>query len=355
MIQEDYNRLNRFFHAISLGSRTISELSFEINRSVFYSSKKINEKVENTPVFISGLARSGTTALLNHLFETKEFATLTYSDMPFILAPNLWQKLKGNTKQTALRERAHGDQIFINNHSPEAMDEVFWKVFLNNEYIKDDCLKINTISQEVLSKFKEFTELICLNNYTNQPLRYLSKNNNSILRINSLKEQFRNCHIIVPFRSPLEHAQSLLNQHKHFCSLQHQNPFILKYMNWIGHYEFGLNQKPFDFPPLVQEELNHFSKQEINYWLKTWFNYYTFILNHPLKNEFIFVNYENLCQKPLETLFEIKEKINLKFQFQKIEPFILKEKMSSDLDSDGLKLFKECMNLYEKIKSINPN
>ena len=42
------------------------------------------------------MARSGTTILLNAIYETNEFASLTYQDMPFILSPNIWSKLNKN-------------------------------------------------------------------------------------------------------------------------------------------------------------------------------------------------------------------------------------------------------------------
>ena len=76
---------------------------------------------------------------------------------------------------------------------------------------------------------------------------YLSKNNNFILRYKSIRK-LNNCFImVILFRSPLEHANSLLNQHKKFCKIQKKDPFILEYMNWLGHHEFGLNQKQFSF------------------------------------------------------------------------------------------------------------
>ena len=350
MVAEEYNKLSRFLHKISLGSKSISELSFDINKTLFYSSKKIKQSTYNNPVFISGLARSGTTAILNHLYETKKFATLTYEDMPFVLAPNLWKKLTGSRKQSELKERAHGDMIFINNQSPEAIDEVFWKVFLNNEYIEKDSLKLNTISNDILSKYQIFTELICLKNFTNQPLRYLSKNNNSILRVDSLRKQFDSCSFIVPFRTPLEHTQSLLDQQNHFSKLQSDNPFILKYMNWIGHYEFGLNQKPFD---LGLKEKNKYSNLYINYWLNKWLNYYSFVLNHDLKDEFIFINYEDLCLNPTRTLNQISRKINLNYQFSVTESFNKREKSSVNLDRNGEILLNECMNIFQKLTSYS--
>jgi hypothetical protein len=348
MIAEEYNRLSRFLHSISLGSNAISELSFEINQALFYSTKKIQQSTDNKPVFISGLARSGTTAILNHLYDTKKFATLTYEDMPFVLAPNLWRKLTGAGKQLELKERAHGDKIFINNQSPEAIDEVFWKVFLNNEYVAKDSLKLNQISSEILYKYKIFTELICLKNFTNGSLRYLSKNNNSILRIDSLKQQFSSCSIIIPFRSPLEHAQSLLEQHIHFSKLQTDNPFILKYMNWIGHYEFGLNQKYFD---LNSKEKNTYSNLDINYWLNIWLNYYSYVLNHHLIEDFILINYEDLCLNPTRTLNQISQKTKLNYEFSINENFTKRSKSDINLNSNGEIILAECMNVFQELLS----
>ena len=39
------------------------------------------------------MARSGSTILLNSIYKTDIFASLTYADMPFVLAPNLWSKI----------------------------------------------------------------------------------------------------------------------------------------------------------------------------------------------------------------------------------------------------------------------
>ena len=72
---------------------------------------------------------------------------------------------------------------------------------------------------------------------------YLSKNNNNYKRIELIHSILPNTKFIIPFRSPLQHANSLLSQHQHFCKLQKQNKFILQYMNYLGHFEFGNNHK----------------------------------------------------------------------------------------------------------------
>ena len=43
----------------------------------------------------------------------------------------------------------------------------------------------------------------------------------------------------------------LMHQHQKFSILQKNNQFIKKYMNWLGHYEFGLIHKRFKFENLI--------------------------------------------------------------------------------------------------------
>ena len=77
-------------------------------------------------VFISGLARSGTTIVMRRFYETNYFRSLTYRDMPFVLMPKIWRKVIGPFQQQGIsRERAHGDGIKVTVDSPEAFEEVF--------------------------------------------------------------------------------------------------------------------------------------------------------------------------------------------------------------------------------------
>ena len=55
---------------------------------------------------------------------------------------------------------------------------------------------------------------------------------------------FPNAKILIPFRDPIQHAYSLLNQHKKFINYSKQDKFIANYMKWIGHTEFGPNYQP---------------------------------------------------------------------------------------------------------------
>ena len=46
------------------------------------------------PVFIAGVARSGTTLLLNLLSQLPQVATHRYSDFPFLFTPVAWNRLQ---------------------------------------------------------------------------------------------------------------------------------------------------------------------------------------------------------------------------------------------------------------------
>ena len=96
--------------------------------------------------------------------------------------------------------------------------------------------------------------------------RYLSKNNQNIRRIDFLIKNYPNSKILIPFRNPLQHANSLFRQHYFFNAIQKKDNFIKKYMFWIGHSEFGL-----DYIPFYDLELNYPDCNLFNHWLEQWY------------------------------------------------------------------------------------
>jgi hypothetical protein len=86
----DYSFGERLLHRLALGFPVISEISFDIDALLFNKKKDISFEKH---VFISGLARAGTTILMRSFYETGQFRSLTYRDMPFVLMPGIWQKV----------------------------------------------------------------------------------------------------------------------------------------------------------------------------------------------------------------------------------------------------------------------
>ena len=120
----NYSWLQQKLHQLALSSQFMRDVTFVVESSLI-STKEI----EDNHVFVAGLARSGTTILLNAIYNSNQFSSLSYQDMPFVLAPNLWSRLSFNKQDTNLLERAHGDGIKVSTVSPEAFEEVFWNTF----------------------------------------------------------------------------------------------------------------------------------------------------------------------------------------------------------------------------------
>jgi hypothetical protein len=292
-----YSALERALHHLALGARPIAELSFDLN--LLLSSPASGAAEDGRHVFVSGLARAGTTIIMRRLHETGLFRSLTYRDMPFVLCPNLWQRLSAASRRDIEAvERAHGDRVQVDFDSPEALDEVFWRVFAGDDYIKETHLRVHGVDDELIEKFRRYVSCILSCRGDGSPRRrYLSKNNNNVLRLRALHAAFPESVILIPFRDPIQQANSLLNQHRKFSELQHQDAFVRSYMSWLAHHEFGLEHRPFWFDRRMAFEASQFETSGINYWLEIWSKTYGWIRDNRPDNALL-VCYEEICSDP---------------------------------------------------------
>ncbi len=315
----NYTWLQKKLHKLALSSNFIREMMFDIDLLI-----SNNQSCNDKHVFVSGLARSGTTILLNALFQSKQFASLSYEDMPFVLAPNLWSKISISSKHEGAVERAHGDGIKVATNSPEAFEEVFWMTF------EDD-------QNDVIENFKLYVASI-VGKYNKN--RYLSKNNQNIRRLELINNIFPNSLILVPFRNPIQHTYSLLIQHKKFISESVDDSFISEYMSWIGHTEFGPNYKP-----ITPSGLQFPDDLELNHWLEQWHLTYA-NLGHISKriDQLYFVCYESLCSSNV-TWEKISKLANLpysRFEFHESKKII-----DAEIDPEML---KKCNDIYNDMR-----
>ncbi len=293
MNNKDYGALDKALHYLALNFPAISEASFEINKSV--TKADISPDHNSKHVYVSGLARAGTTILMRNLYHTGAFCSLSYRDMPFVLAPNLWERVtRLSVKNTLSQERSHGDGIMVDFDSPEALEEVFWRIFCGKEYIKENGLYCHLVDDKTIATYREYIALIL---FQHGKKRYLAKNNNNVLRLDSIVSAFPNVVILIPFRDPVAQAESLLKQHHRFLKIQDSDRFSLKYMNWLVHHEFGANHLSM-MPDKFPTASNHF--EHIEYWLSQWCAVYRnmidLITRYP-ENCYPFC-YERFCQSP---------------------------------------------------------
>jgi hypothetical protein len=316
---QNYSNIQKFLHDFVLSKKIINKSLFELEKIIYLKNKDIKYQ---SHVFITGLPRSGTTSLLNFLFSSDEYASLTYNNMPFILSPN-FSKLFYK-KNILKKERVHGDGIDFDNNSPEALDEIFFdndETFIKNELVK-------------------YIQLILINY---NKYKYLSKNNLNYKRIDLIQSIFPKSIFLIPIREPLQHANSLLNQHLHFSQLQKDDDFIRRYMNYLRHNEFGLNHKPWNEP------VNHQDLNEIDYWIEQWILFYQNILNkYQLYKNCHIVIYEEL------TNINYIKNLLLKINFNKIENINLnffKNSNKKEIERKySLDKYKKAIEIYRNFK-----
>src|SRR5439155_5123580 len=162
--------------------------------ATMYGSRYRNIAVQK-PVFVTSLPRAGTTLVLQMLTDVAALATHKYRDMPFVLAPVLWETLsRGFRRPSELRERAHGDGVLVGYDSAEAFEEVLWKTFWPQKY-KNDRIELwapNESADEFRDFFREHMQkIIALRSAgESRQRRYVSKNNANVARIGLLRRLF---------------------------------------------------------------------------------------------------------------------------------------------------------------------
>lgn len=341
----DYGTLSKLLHNLSLGNTVVGEICFDIELSA--KRKDIHPSINGRHVFVSGLARAGTTILMRSLYDTGEFASLTYRDMPFVLAPNLWAKIVRYVNlETNKKVRAHGDGILIDFDSPEALEEVYWKTFIGKKYIRKDRLLPHTVEHEIVEKFRDYVSLLLMR-YDKS--RYLSKNNNNVLRLNSILDTFPHAIVLVPFREPFQQAYSLMKQHQRFKN--ESDPFTKKYMGWLAHHEFGSAHRPFEWGVQNKEK---YHTDTINYWLYQWVATYSALLDMFEKQpsqctRLIFICYESICFDSGGVWAALSNKLNI--DSRTIPDFEMK--FDKTPSSNNLKLEQRAKELYEKLSSYS--
>lgn len=338
--KKSYSELSVLLHRLALNNYYVARSLFHIERSAF--KKKLKKKTTDF-VVVTGLARAGTTGLTELLSRSPRFHTLTYANMPFLLSPNLWRRIY-RPKNTTLRERAHGDNVLFGLDTVEALEEFFFKAFLDDQYLLKDRLQKHEIPSEVYQKYIDYQNLV--RPAAGTGTLYLAKNNNLLLRYSSLRSQNKEFKIILLFRKPLDHAYSLLKQHVRFSEQQGNDPFVREYMDWLGHHEFGLHHKPFALSDTFEHPKT--SPNEIDYWLSLWIGYYSEVTGLPHDQNLILAEYQDFLSDPAALLKEIESRFGFSLEVGKIDPF---ENVNAFTGKADQTLVEKSNHIYNQLRS----
>ena len=274
-----YSALDRILHRVAFAAPFVQMTAADMENTLF--ARQISEIEDKPPIFITALARAGTTVVLNALHSVPGVATHLYRDMPFVMAPMLWAKVSGGfARASTLSERAHGDGILVGYDSPEAFEDVLWRQFWPKHFQQDQIpLWTKADSNPEAAEFfrAHFRKIIALR--TGAGGRYVSKNNGNIARLDVLGTMFAGADIVVPLRHPGEHAASLLRQHLNFVAQHARDKFVQRYMRDIGHLEFGALHRPVAFAGL-DARITHLDATQPDYWLAYWISAYSCVADH---------------------------------------------------------------------------
>jgi hypothetical protein len=267
------------------------------------------------PIYVCGLARAGSTILLELLACHADTASHAYKDFPALFTPYFWNGFRDRAGAGAAApvERAHGDGMRVTPDSPEALEEMLWLAFFPASHQAQASAVLDGAT--AAPEFERFYR-----NHLRKMLwlrggrRYLAKGNYHATRLPYLLHLFPDARFVVPVRAPAAHIGSLLRQHQRFSALHRADPRALRYMQRAGHFEFGLDRRPInagDDDATRRIAAAWRDGAEIEGWARLWSAVYACVAraldaSPPLRAATLIVRYEDLCAAPqaqLQALF----------------------------------------------------
>jgi hypothetical protein len=272
------------------------------------------------PIYIAGLARSGSTVLLETVAAFSGVASHRYRDFPFVFTPYWWNKYLDATprKTSEPRPRVHADGLAVSPESPEALEEPLWMAFFPRCHDSAESQVLDTTTQR--PDFEKFYR-----NHLKKVLairsgnRYACKANYHVSRLEYLLKMFPDARFIVPIRRPRDHVASLMKQDNLFCEGETRHPRSLLQMQSCGHFEFGLDRRAINFGDcnaVKDVEQLWAGADAARGWARYWSSAYGFLaerlrVNPALRNATQVVWFEDLCEQPLEMVERIVQHCEL--------------------------------------------
>ena len=262
------------------------------------------------PVFVCGLARAGTTILLETLARHPQLGSHRYRDDPFLFTPLFWNGFLARLpkQRSAPAERAHADGIVVTADSPEAFEEVLWMAFFRglHDPHSSDVLDGATGHPAFERFFRDHLRKLL---WVRERPRYLSKANYNVTRLEYLLKLFPDARFVLPLRDPAAQIASLMKQHRLFCEGERRHPQALEHMRRIGHFEFGLDRRPVNVGDgAMSGILQAFHDgEEVRGQALYWASLHNWLAdrldaNAALRAAVRVVRFEDLCGRPRDTL-----------------------------------------------------
>ncbi|MFW9886863.1 MAG: sulfotransferase [Candidatus Thorarchaeota archaeon] len=272
------------------------------------------------PIYVTGMARAGTTITLEMLSQHPSVATHRYLHMVLPYAPHFIQ-LAANVLPLMKSpvERLHKDRLLVTRDSPEAVEEIIWQRFFSSilDESQSNILDSTTNNPEFETFYMEHLRKLLFNQ---NATRYAAKNNYNASRLEYLQKMFPDVRFVIVVRNPFDHIASLAKQDVILGSLESADPRLLDWTKIIGHREFGSAKICINFgnSKTVEKIRNLWSSARTyaHGWAVYWDEVYSYLFdklnsNSSLADASIVVRYEDLCEFPERTIDAIVQHVEI--------------------------------------------
>jgi hypothetical protein len=265
------------------------------------------------PVYVCGLARSGSTLLHEIVAAHRGVATHRVKDYPMVFTPFWWRQAIARQKPAPPRERAHRDRVMISPESPDALEEMLWMAFFPrcHDVRFSHLLTEDDRHPGFEALYRSHLKKLLLSERAG---RYVAKANYHVARLPYLLRLIPDARFLLPVRSPITHVASLLRQQRWFSQGQRQHPRALAFMRRSGHFEFGLDRRPMNLGQreAVQRILDAWAiGDEVRGLARYWDMTYAYLArlldsDARVKSAALVVRFERLCAAPAETIGAVR-------------------------------------------------
>lgn len=280
---------------------------FEILENIFLKKKlKSIDKNRNDYLIVCGYPRSGTTYFTNFIKSQTDFTSITFKYYPLINIPMIWGGLSKYYYNGNRVKRMQNDNIYYDRDTAESFDEIYLSNYLidNKFKILDETYK----NDELERNYKIFLKKILL---AESKKKIVLKNNYHILRVRYLTSIIDNLKIIILFRNPIEHIQSIIRVNKILEGNENKkNAYEL--LSFNEHYEFGEIKRSLELKNQFKTD-NYWKKNDLyNGYLCQWIDIYEYVLNNysQLKNVCL-IDYKHIKYKDTKKIRELVNKIDI--------------------------------------------
>lgn len=263
------------------------------------------------PIYVAGLARSGSTILLEMLAAHRDTAAHRYRDYPPVFTPYFWNWFLDRVprQETPAAERTHGDGIAVTPESPEAFEEVLWMAFFPglHDPARNAVLDERTENAAFEAFYRDHIRKLLK---VRGGARYLSKGNYNLTRLGYLLKLFPDARFVIPVREPAWHIASLMKQHALFSEGERRHPAALRHLRRVGHFEFGLDRRAVnagDGAAVAAIEAAWGRGEEVEGWARYWAHLHAHLADRleadaRLRAASLVLRFEDLCAAPRESI-----------------------------------------------------